>query len=117
MSEPKTESVEQTPKGDISFEIGFKEKTRFDLRLISVAEEKAVTEKLTNLADLDDDEKKSEKEYQVYLTALVESSESAEAGEAIRRKFQDRTANKYNEREIYSAYWTFKQKLQPDVVF
>ena len=105
------ENQDNQPAADISFEVGYgKDKTRFDLRMISVAEENSVQQKFNDLADSDSD--KSGKEYRICLDALVEFSEN---GAEIREKFAEMTLK--NERIIRGAFQQFRLALSPDINF
>ncbi|HEX8289828.1 MAG TPA: hypothetical protein VF556_17735 [Pyrinomonadaceae bacterium] len=102
----------ETNNADISFEVGFRNnKTRFDLRMISIAEEEEIRLKFTDIADSDSE--KEEKEYEICLEALTKFSVKLESG--FRTKFSDRTVT--NERIIRAAYREFRSALTPEVTF
>ncbi len=113
MSE-QTVNKQNKPKGEISFEVGFKDdKTRFDLNFISVAAEQEIQQQFNDLADSEGG--KSEKEYKICLDALVKFSASDSQAQIIDKKFRE--YNLRNERIIRKAYLTFKAQLDPDVFF
>lgn len=105
--------IEEPPTtADISFEVGFKEKTRFNLRMITVAEETQVQMKFNDIADAE--ETKELKEYNICLDALIRFSVSGD-GDRLRTRFADPTPQ--NERIVRAAYSQFKISLQPDIIF
>lgn len=104
----------KTPTADISFEVGYKnDKTRFNLRLISVAEETETTQKLNDLAD--NDVEKAGKEYNICLDALCAFSHAPEDAAALRERFAD--FNVRNERIVRGAFNQFRYALAPTVDF
>ncbi len=99
---------------DISFEVGFKDdKTRFDLRMISVSEESELNQRFSDIVDSDSD--KTSAETAICLETLAAFSHSSEDGEKIRQKFSEKSVK--NERVIRTAYQQFKYALQPEVNF
>lgn len=104
------EQKETTRTADISFEIGYKEnKTRFDLRMISVAEEMEIQEQFNNLAD--NDSEKSAKEYQICLDALSKFS----VNDFDKTNFSEMDVK--NERVIRAAYRQFMYAMNPTIDF
>ena len=103
-----------TSPADISFEVGYKDdKTRFDLRMISVSEETELNQQFSDIADTDPE--KTNKEYQLCLSALAGFSHSTEDGEKLREKFAE--INLKKERVLRAAFQQFKYSLSPDVSF
>lgn len=117
MNEEKEAKTEKptTEKADISFEVGYgKEKTRFDLRMISVAEEEEISEEFTESADISDKSEKTEKEYWVCKNALYRFADKNAAH--LKTSIFD-TYNTKNERIIRRAYLMFKNGLEPESSF
>ena len=99
---------------DISFEVGYKDdKTRFDLRMISVSEESELNQRLNDVAD--DDASKPEKEYRICLDALADFSHDTEDGAKLREKFS--AVNLKSERIVRGAFNVFRNALAPEVSF
>ena len=106
--------MKQNSTADISFEVGYKDdKTRFDLKLISVSDETEINQRFSDIADSDTD--KTGKETAICLDALVTFSQHPEDGEKIRQKLSD--VNIKSERIIRTAYQQFKLALSPEVNF
>lgn len=100
---------------DISFEVGFKgDKTRFDLRLISVSEEQELAQKFSDIPD--SDEMKMQKEYELCVNALCDFSHNPADAAKLHEKF-DMQFNVRNERTIRAAYQQFKYSLSPEINF
>ena len=96
---------------DISFEVGYKDdKTRFDMRMISVSEEMEINQQFANIESSD-----TAKEYEICLSALADFSNSAEDGTKLREKFSN--MNIRNERIVRTAYQQFKYALSPETNF
>lgn len=104
----------QAVKGEISFSVGYAgEKFQFDLRFISIAEEMEYSQKFNDISDNND--LKSQKEWEICKSALIEFSMTEEGGRAIAERFTRMDIK--SERIIRTAYAQFRSSLQPDVFF
>jgi hypothetical protein len=109
---PENTQAPTVATSDISFEVGFKgEKTRLNLRMISVSEEMEFSQKLNDISD--SDEQKSEKEFEICLDALVDCYDGD--GKFLREKFS--AFNVKNERIVRAAFNQFRASLQPEISF
>ena len=106
------------------------EEVIFHLRSISVAEENRYTNRYAEISDMDSDERKAEKEYEILTDVLaewstdaptikvkgVEQPSTAETPAAgVREFFAERSNEK--ERTAQQVVVQFRRKLQPRVVF